>query len=177
MRRFTATDNHYQAPTRPSANAKRKTNALALKQRTSYPAKETDSAFTSSKKDKRLMKHSLFMSRVQDAGITKQKRRRPGKKLVTNLESLRDALQHVADDEADKSKTARMKNVREGRGQAKRQEKVVKEERERFGRNMAILASTNAKSDESTGASSRNRWAALRAHIHATIPESASVAG
>jgi hypothetical protein len=119
------------------------------------------------------MKHSIFMSKVQDAGVKKHKRRRPGKKLVTNLESLEDALQDVADDETAKQQRPQLKNVRDGRGQAKRREKIVKEERERFGKNMAIL-STSAPNQGTKDAVSVNRWTALRAHIQASMPDTAT---
>jgi hypothetical protein len=152
---------------------------VAVKAHSSYPARETDSAFTTTKKDKRLMKHSMLMSKVHDAGVKKQKRRRPGKKLVTDLEALGDALQHVAghDHDQDQSRAAQMKNVREGRGQAKRREKLVKEERARFGQNMAVLSATNAASTPNDAnahnhATGGGRWAALRAHIQATMAES-----
>lgn len=137
-----------------------------------YQARETDSAFTTTKKDKRLMKHSLLMSKVRDSGVKKEKRRRPSKKLITNLESLEDAIEEVEDSTV---ATPKLKNVREGRGHAKRREKIVKEERQRFGQNMAILT---AAAQTSTGAAAPgNRFAALRAHIQANAAKSASATG
>lgn len=120
-----------------------------------------------------MMKHSIFMSKVQDSGVKKQKRRRPGKKLVTNLESLEDALEDV---ESGVTKTPEMKNVREGRGQAKRREKLVKEERQRFGQNMAVLT-TGAAQSKGEGTLPGGRFAALRAHIQANAAASSSGAG
>jgi hypothetical protein len=116
------------------------------------------------------MKHSIFMSKVQDSGVKKLKRRRPGKKLVTNLESLEDALQD-AENEVASQQAPQVKTIKEGRGQAKRKEKIVKEERERFGKNMAILStSTQAKSTNGVGDGGGGRFAALRAHIQASMP-------
>ena len=120
------------------------------------------------------MKHSIFMSKVQDSGVKKQKRRRPGKKLVANLESLEDALDDVA---ANEVKAPGMKNVREGRGHAKRREKVVKEERERFGQNMAILSTVAAQNSNTSGTAPGGRFAALRAHIQANVANSSSAVG
>ncbi|KAK3049335.1 hypothetical protein LTS18_012769, partial [Coniosporium uncinatum] len=62
----------------------------AAKPRTTYPV-SSDDGFTTTKKDKRIMKHSLLMSKVQKSQA-RPKRRRPNKKLVANLESLADAL-------------------------------------------------------------------------------------
>jgi hypothetical protein len=122
------------------------------------------------------MKHSIFRSKVQDAGIKKHKRRRPGKKLVTNLGSLEDALEDVDVDGDGIGGKTRMKNVREGRGQAKRKEKVVKEERERFGKNMAIL-SASGQSQGTKDAGAGSKWSALRAHIQAGMPEAVTNTG
>ena len=53
-----------------------------------------------SKQDKRAIKHNALLAKVRDAGIQKKKplkRRRPGRKLATDVGELRDALPHVAD--------------------------------------------------------------------------------
>lgn len=57
-----------------------------------YVDYDEDAAWRTSKKDKRAMKHSVLMNKVRDAGVRKQKPRRPNKKLKTDLESLADAL-------------------------------------------------------------------------------------
>jgi hypothetical protein len=111
------------------------------------------------------------MSKVRDSGIKKEKRRRPGKKLVTNLESLEDAIEQV---EGSTVTTPKLKNVREGRGHAKRREKIVREERQRFGQNMAIL--TTAAQSTNGGATAGSRFAALRAHIQANSAKPSSTA-
>ena len=126
-----------------------------------------------------MMKHSLFMTKVHDSGVKKLKRRRPGNKLVANLESLGDALQEVVEDEGvDGAAAPRMKNVREGRGQAKRKEKVVREETQRFGQNMAALATAStAQVQKDETAAGGGRWSALRAHINGSTPDASSGAG
>ncbi|KAL9577221.1 MAG: hypothetical protein Q9212_006507 [Teloschistes hypoglaucus] len=53
---------------------------------------ETASAFGTSKKDKRIIKHSALISRIEKSKHKAKKRRRPSKKLMVSLESLGDAL-------------------------------------------------------------------------------------
>ncbi|KAI6881427.1 hypothetical protein KC360_g5403 [Hortaea werneckii] len=57
---------------------------------------DPNEGFKVSKKDKRTIRHNQLLAKVQDAdarvGKKKLKRRRPGKKLATNLDSLADAL-------------------------------------------------------------------------------------
>ena len=68
------------------------------------------------------MRHSLFMSTMQDSGVKKQKRWRPGKKLVTDPDSLKHTLQDVADEEGEQGSAAavmQMGDVREGGGKRK----------------------------------------------------------
>ncbi|KIW08545.1 uncharacterized protein PV09_00513 [Verruconis gallopava] len=163
------------APVKPTSKEKRRgVDPLAIKQRTGYQARATDSVFTTTKKDKQLMKRSIFMSKVLDAGVKKHKRRRPGKKLVANLESLEDAIQDVADSSA--QRPPQMRNVREGRGQAKRMEKVLKDERDRFGKNLAVL-SASSQSAAQGASSTGSKFAALRAHIQANMSSAAPAAG
>lgn len=60
-----------------------------------------DDGFKVSKKDKRTIRHNQLLAKVQDAdarvGKKKLKRRRPAKKLSTNLDSLADALPDTED--------------------------------------------------------------------------------
>ncbi|RYO74644.1 hypothetical protein DL766_008536 [Monosporascus sp. MC13-8B] len=113
-------------------------------------AAPTTDAFVNSKKDKRQIKHSSFVSRIEKsggAGKKAPKRRRPGKKLRTNLEALADALPDLAERTADDE--AMLRQLREGRvrhrslrtrpGALKRKEKIVKGEVERFGVSLARL--------------------------------------
>ncbi|KAL2263151.1 hypothetical protein VTK26DRAFT_7975 [Humicola hyalothermophila] len=123
----------------------------------------TDS-FINSKRDKRLIKHSAFVSRITSSasgGISKQrqqktKRRRPSKKLVATLESLGDALEDIQAemdaeeggewegiDEQQKGKI-RHKSLRTRPGALKRKEKLVKGEMQRFGASLAQLTSIAA---------------------------------
>ncbi|KAI7498567.1 hypothetical protein KC367_g4972 [Hortaea werneckii] len=57
---------------------------------------DSNEGFKVSKKDKRTIRHNQLLAKVQDAdarvGKKKLKRRRPGKKFATNLDSLADAL-------------------------------------------------------------------------------------
>ncbi|KAJ4297417.1 hypothetical protein N0V88_004339 [Collariella sp. IMI 366227] len=116
-------------------------------------------SFINSKRDKKLIKHSSFVSRVaksssKSAG-TQKKRRRPSKKLVTTLESLGDALEDIQaeiqqeDEDGDGDKMdaeqarqgkVRHKSLKSRPGALKRKEKIVKGEMERFGRSLAQLA-------------------------------------
>ncbi|RYP13079.1 hypothetical protein DL767_010952 [Monosporascus sp. MG133] len=113
-------------------------------------AAPTTDAFVNSKKDKRLIKHSSFVSRIEKSSSTGKKalkRRRPGKKLKTNLEALADALPDLA--ERSEGDEAMLRQLREGKvrhrslrtrpGALKRKEKIVKGEVERFGVSLARL--------------------------------------
>lgn len=112
-------------------------------------------SFIDSKRDKRLIKHSSFLSRVAKSsgksGSGIKKRRRPSKKLVTTLESLGDALEDIqADIEEEDAGAMDAEQARQGKvrhkslksrpGALKRKEKLVKGEMERFGRSLAQLA-------------------------------------
>ncbi|CZR51020.1 uncharacterized protein PAC_00895 [Phialocephala subalpina] len=98
--------------------------------------------FINSKKDKRTIKHSAFVNRIEKAQHKALKRRRPNKKLTTTMEGLADALPDV--EELVKGKIAgegkiKMKSLRSKPGALKRKEKLERVERERFGRNMAQI--------------------------------------
>ncbi|KAM0269438.1 hypothetical protein ACHAQH_009727 [Verticillium albo-atrum] len=161
--------------------------------------------FLSTKKDKRVMKHSGFVTKINHTspGVKSLKRRRPNKKLVATMESLADALPELTN-EAD----GNIEQLREGRirhkslksrpGALKRKEKVVRGEMARFGASMAALAATPeavaaaeaaATGDqsmtvedtpESSGApapATANRWAALRRHISTTMEQNPAFTG
>ncbi|KAM7202648.1 Ribosome biogenesis protein SLX9 domain containing protein [Rhypophila sp. PSN 637] len=146
--------------------AMRLTNPLIPRKVHRAEANVSDS-FINSKQDKRLIKHSAFISRVKtSAGVGKNKtlkRRRPSKKLVTTLESLGDALDDIVtkDGEDGNPKMMDSKQALEGKirhkslksrpGALKKKEKVVKGEMERFGRSLAQLATvTGAPASTST---------------------------
>jgi hypothetical protein len=127
-----------------------------------------DSAFASSKKDKQKIKHSSFVSKIEKSSTQSQRRRRPNKKLVANLESLADALSSIEDAGADgqvetgQAKIQR-KSLKSRPGAMKRKEKLEKIEKERFNHNLVQLASTT-----SNGAM-QDRWAALKSHVQNTM--------
>ncbi|KAK4149006.1 ribosome biogenesis protein SLX9-domain-containing protein [Chaetomidium leptoderma] len=119
-------------------------------------------SFINSKRDKRQIKHSSFVSRIGKATSSSSssktlKRRRPSKKLVTTLESLGDALDDIQaeiDDEVAGGEVMDAEQARQGRvrhkslksrpGALKRKERLVKGEMERFGRNLAQLANISS---------------------------------
>ncbi|EFW13340.1 hypothetical protein D8B26_007082 [Coccidioides posadasii str. Silveira] len=139
-----------------------------------------DSGFHTSKKDKRIIKHSAFVSKIEKSCKKPFKRRRPSKKLVANLDSLADALPD-ADDEVPEDAQVniiRHKSLKHRPGAMKRKEKLDKVERDRFAKNMAQMATGLADPKEpaastvdATQTSSSNRWAALRNFISQTIDQ------
>ncbi|KAF5234633.1 hypothetical protein FAUST_7503 [Fusarium austroamericanum] len=148
----------------------------------------TDS-FLSSKRDKRLIKHSSFVSRIQSARISKStKRRRPSKKLATTLDGLADALPELEEADAEQQGKIRHKSLKSKRGALKKKERVVKGEMERFGVSMARLTAQEEKvvpqdekmDDEekkAVPAATANRWAALRGYISSTMEQNPAFAG
>ncbi|EFY89972.1 hypothetical protein J3458_001311 [Metarhizium acridum] len=99
--------------------------------------------FINSKRDKRIMKHSSFVSRITSSKIGKNKRRRPKNKLKTTLEGLADALPELQSGEGGEEVLAgkvKHKSLRSKKGALKRKEKIVKGEMERFGASMAKLS-------------------------------------
>ncbi|TVY33212.1 hypothetical protein LCER1_G009235 [Lachnellula cervina] len=121
---------------RPSIRTKASTSASSLSS-SSKPQSgsglisrpSTPSLSSSSKRDKRSIKSSLFKHRIEKPHSTPaSKRRRPSKKLISNLDSLADALPDI-----------------EG------MKKVEVVERERFGRNLGLLmGSMSASTSTST---------------------------
>ncbi|GAB1310739.1 Ribosome biogenesis protein SLX9 [Madurella fahalii] len=127
--------------------------------------------FINSKRDKRLIKHSAFVSRITKPKASSssaathpgRKRRRPSKKLVATLESLGDALDDIKEamDAADEEEAAkggmavtegkiRHKSLKSRPGALRRKEKVVRGEMERFGRSLAQLSGISGE-NASTG--------------------------
>ncbi|QPH18193.1 hypothetical protein C2857_003187 [Epichloe festucae Fl1] len=99
--------------------------------------------FLSTKRDKRLIKRSSFVSRITSTRITKAKRRRPNNKLRTSLDGLADALPELQDGEGGEEILAgkiKHKSLKSKKGALKRKERIVKGEMERFGVSMAKLA-------------------------------------
>ncbi|KAG4435993.1 hypothetical protein IFR05_008535 [Cadophora sp. M221] len=103
-------------------------------------------SFINSKKDKRVIKSSSFLNRIEKAHKKPLKRRRPSKKLVTTLESLADALpdveELVANGRESGSREGKMNmaaSLKSKPGARKRKEKLERMERERFTLNMAVI--------------------------------------
>lgn len=156
--------------------------------------------FLTNKRDKRLMKHSAFMSRVAESGVSKKSKKRTGrgrsKKLSTTMESLADALPELEDGEGGLEELQgkiRHKSLKSKKGALKRKEQVVKGEMERFGVSMAQLAGTGqtqtpaqataaaAKKNNEANAGANtegvsNRWAALRGYISSTMEQNPAFA-
>lgn len=135
------------------------------------------------------------MNRIEKAHKRPLKRRRPNKKLVTNLESLGDVLGQIEEDvgaggmKVEEGKI-RQKTLKVGPGALKRKVKVERMERERFGRNMAQLIGTTQTQKGTEGAekmvvegeearaqpetqtnATGSRWAALRGFISQTLEQ------
>lgn len=64
-------------------------------------------------------------------------------------------------------------------GIRKKRERVEREERERFGKNLAVLSMAKPDSAAAGGETSgtSNRWAALRAHLKTSMGEQGATAG
>ncbi|KAF2429462.1 hypothetical protein EJ08DRAFT_650476 [Tothia fuscella] len=178
------------APIRPASKSARR-NPIASSSsirnpRSNYPSTPSDSSFSTTKKDKRTIKHSILLSKIQKSapgGI--KKRRRPSKKLLTTLESLADALPEDESLRRPKSTSAlndrgTAGSLKSKPGVRKRREKMEKAERERFGKNLAVLSQARpgetgdkVMEGETSGTSCGERWKALRAHIEASMAQGA----
>ena len=158
--------------------SKKRTTARAKSARSSRPQPpapeiESSSLFASSKRDKRSIKHSSFVGKIEKSSAKSVKRRRPNKKLVANLESIASALPDFDDDggkdELDVGQaTVRRKNLKSLKsrpGAMKRKEKLEKMERDRFNANLAQMASTGNGASSTTA----DRWAALKNHVQSTM--------
>ncbi|OKL61896.1 hypothetical protein UA08_02422 [Talaromyces atroroseus] len=141
--------------------------------------------FRTTKKDKRLIKHSTFISKVAKSQKKTVKRRRPSKKLVASLDSLADALPDADDKNAsediNQAHIIKHKTLKHRPGAMKRKEKMEQFERSRFMKNMAQMTSLEhnvpkpqkdspkTTVTESNSTSTSNRWAALRGFISQTM--------
>ncbi|RMZ67358.1 ribosome biogenesis SLX9-domain-containing [Pyrenophora seminiperda CCB06] len=162
------------------APIKKRTTARAKSARAARPSTATvpnpthtddSSAFPSSKRDKLKIKHSSFVSKIEKSSAKTQKRRRPNKKLVANLESLADALPDgVADGHVELGQArivqpkAKLESMKKSKGAKKRKEKLEKLEKERFNANLVQLAGGTR------GAIAvQDRWAALKNHVQSNM--------
>ncbi|KAM6485931.1 ribosome biogenesis protein SLX9-domain-containing protein [Trichoderma sp. SZMC 28011] len=192
------------APQKPSATALRHariTNSIhpLAPQKTFRANASTSDSFLSSKRDKRTIKHSSFVSRISSSSriskSSKLRRGRGAKKSATlnSLDSLADALPELADGEgAAEILDGKIKHqsLRSKKGALKRKERLLKGEMARFGVSMAQLSHLPAQTrsavpetEKSSAASlpvssattaapaASNRWAALRGYISATMEQ------
>ncbi|KAF1812358.1 hypothetical protein P152DRAFT_33493 [Eremomyces bilateralis CBS 781.70] len=136
-----------------------------------YPAPAE--AFSTTKRDKQSMKHSLLLHKIESSGVKKAKRRRPNKKLVTNLDTLIDALPEIGQEAGENAKpeTEAAKRQRKAYGSRpgalKRRDKVEKEEREFVGKALAALSAGDPQaSDNHTGPEgAETKWERIRKAI------------
>ncbi|KAL4782511.1 ribosome biogenesis protein SLX9-domain-containing protein [Aspergillus varians] len=134
-----------------------------------------DDDFRTTKRDKRLIKHSSFVSKIEKTSAKSGKRRRASKKLVANLESLADALPEAESNLNDPSQLniIKQKTLKHRPGAMKRKEKLEKSERDRFAKNMAQMSNLptapTSNSEPAVADSMSNRWAALRGFISNTM--------
>ncbi|KAE8152419.1 ribosome biogenesis protein SLX9-domain-containing protein [Aspergillus avenaceus] len=144
-----------------------------------------DDDFRTSKKDKRQIKHAALMSKIEKNSQKSNKRRRASKKLVTNLESLADAL---PDDEAEMNdpdnqmNVIKQKTLRHKPGAMKRRQQLEQVERDRFAKNMAQMSSiittaTPTPESDNQASSVSNRWSALRNFISQTMEQQPAFKG
>ncbi|MCJ1295856.1 hypothetical protein MMC34_007420 [Xylographa carneopallida] len=140
--------------------------------------------FKSTKEDKRRIKHSTLISRIEKANTQVKKRRRPSKKLIANLESLVDALPETDDVGPDEfvvgEARIRHRSLRSKPGALKKKDKLEKLEMERFSKNLAQMAHvtgegirrdprTDAPEVKNRATGGPQRWAALRGFIQSTM--------
>ncbi|KAK2754205.1 hypothetical protein FQN54_007084 [Arachnomyces sp. PD_36] len=171
------------APVRPKT-----ARAKASKASTQKPKASTtvtghfEDQFRTNKRDKREIKHSTFLSKIEKGNKKTLKRRRPSKKLVANLDSLADALPQAENAEQDGGNSQvniiKHKSLKHRPGAMKRKDKLDKVERERFGKNMAQMAGAQPPAVQNTSvpraddtAASSGRWAALRSFISQTMDQ------
>ncbi|KAL6872894.1 hypothetical protein J3F83DRAFT_589786 [Trichoderma novae-zelandiae] len=190
------------APQKPSATALRHARITSsihplAPQKTFRPNASTTDAFLSSKRDKRLIKHSAFVSRVTSSGVSKPKTRRRSKAKATttlnSLDSLADALPELAEGEGAAEVLEgkiRHQSLRSKKGALKRKERLLRGEMARFGVSLAQLSTVppaaaqprhavdNPEAEMKTDTEAKqpapavsNRWAALRGYISATMEQ------
>ncbi|PGH05320.1 hypothetical protein GX51_03041 [Blastomyces parvus] len=128
------------------------------------------STFHTNKKDKRQIKHSILLSKIEKPRTKTLKRRRPSKKLVANLDSLVDALPDAGDDNnnpndnidrqreimASQMNIIRQKSLKHKPGAMKKKETLDRRERERFARNLAQMAAAAPSTAGDPGSLSNN---------------------
>lgn len=146
--------------------------------RHSIDRREPRSAFTTTKRDKRMIKHSTLISRIEKSKPLSKKRRRPSKKLITNLESLAGALPVVSEEKDGETiigdARIKHKSLKSRPGALKKKETLITMEKERFNKNMAQIIQLNNANDKAespldTNHDTGNRWAAIRGFVRQTM--------
>ncbi|CAP60315.1 uncharacterized protein PODANS_1_6160 [Podospora anserina S mat+] len=161
-----------QAPTVPGKRPTARQKALARLADPTIPRKthrednQVTDSFINSKRDKRLIKHSSFVSKITKPSSTtalKNHKKRQAKKAKTQLKTTLDSLGDVLDDlehemedegamdnEQALQGKVRHKSIKSRPGALKRKERVVKGEMSRFGHNLAQLATVTSASSTAT---------------------------
>jgi hypothetical protein len=167
-----------------------KPSSTSQRRSTGYPS--GNDAFKTTKEDKRRIKHSSLISRIEKSSPKVQKRRRPSKKLITNLQSLVDALPDATSERTEATIVGdariRHKSLKSKPGAMKKKERLEKSEMDRFSKNLAQMAhvtdalrssvaSAETLQVEASSRGSSQRWAALRSHIQSTWDRDAGSKG
>ncbi|KAL8921642.1 MAG: hypothetical protein Q9172_003890 [Xanthocarpia lactea] len=167
----------------PTSGKRSATRGRASKSSSTSSKTLRQNVFSTTKKDKRTIKHSALISRIEKSKAQPKKRRRPSKKLVADLESLAAALPDAPPKEEPVTETGiariRHRSLKSKPGAMKKKEKIICLEKDRFNRSMAQMAAVQASSAGQTDAShatatgtdaqSRSKWAALRSFIQQTM--------
>lgn len=117
------------------------------------PSAQVDDSFIESKRDKRLIKHSSFVSRIskpahktptQRKNLKRREKHRQAQ-AATSLASLSDALPSLTADEvrageAEAAGKVRHKSLKSTPGALRKKERLVRGEMERFGMSLAQLS-------------------------------------
>ncbi|KAH1272307.1 hypothetical protein KXW98_004895 [Aspergillus fumigatus] len=172
---------YLKAPIRPNKKSTAATNKLSGGKGAVPSTKSAyfEDDFRTTKRDKRIIKHASFVSKIEKSSQKTPKRRRASKKLVANLESLADALPETETEKNDSSSQVniiKQKTLQHKPGAMKRRQKLEKVERDRFAKNMAQMATiqTNVQpvaETQNEASSISNRWAALRNFISQTMEQ------
>ncbi|KAL8953856.1 MAG: hypothetical protein Q9222_000302 [Ikaeria aurantiellina] len=144
------------------------------------PNPRAQDSFGTRKKDKRILRHSALMSRIEKSTPWHKKARRPSKKLVTNLASLASALPDVpaATTETPIAKI-RHRSLKSQPGAMRKKESIIAVEKDRFNQNMAQMAISQGSADQSASRDGKSRassqaaskWAALRTFIQQNMEQ------
>ena len=142
--------------------------------RLSKDRREDRSAFRATKRDKRTIKHSALLSRIEKSKPSSKKRRvrRPSKKLITNLQSLVETLPDVLERKNGETLFGdpgiKHTSLKSRPGALKKKEKLIAMEKEIFNKNMARMIQHDDVNDK-TEHDTAKRWAAIRGSIQRTM--------